>query len=149
MLTVAAAPFRMPKARTMGGGMRSCGWLMRKFSSERSVWAPQYRSAATWISPKASLSALVLAAILVALAWKYLWVCCGIVLAGFAVRRAVSDERGDDAFRHVLISGVMPVAVLGTPRLLVLRAAGPAAARTDRSMLAEKAGLELATNCGR
>ena len=24
----------------MGGGMRSWGWLILKFSSERSVWAP-------------------------------------------------------------------------------------------------------------
>jgi hypothetical protein len=36
--------------------MRSWGWLMRKFSSERSVCAPQYLSAGTWIWPKASLS---------------------------------------------------------------------------------------------
>lgn len=61
----------MPKARTMGGGMRSWGWLMRKFSSERSVWAPQYLSAGTWISPKASLSVLVLAMVaVVALNWR-------------------------------------------------------------------------------
>src|SRR5437016_1061616 len=103
MLTVAAAPFKMPNALMMGGGMRSWGWLMRKFSSERSVWAPQYLSAGTWISPKASLSVLVLAAILVALPWKYLW--CWI--AGF-VRRVASDETGargallGDACRHVL-----------------------------------------------
>ncbi len=56
MLTVAAAPLRIPKALTMGGGMRSWGWLMRKFSRDRSVWAPQYLSPGTWISPKASLS---------------------------------------------------------------------------------------------
>ena len=72
-LTLAAAPFRMPKALTMGGGMRSWGWLMREFSSERSVWAPQYLSAGTLISPKASLSVLVLAAILTEPTWKYLW----------------------------------------------------------------------------
>lgn len=69
MLTVAAAPLRMPKARTMGGGMRSWGWLMRKFSSERSVWAPQYLSAGTWTSPKASLSVRVAAAMLLAVVW--------------------------------------------------------------------------------
>lgn len=65
MLTVAAAPLRMPKARTIGGGMRSCGWLILKFSSERSVWAPQYLSEGTWISPKASLSVLVEAILVV------------------------------------------------------------------------------------
>lgn len=69
MLTVAAAPLRMPKALTMGGGMRSCGWLILKFSSERSVCAPQYLSAATCTSPKASVSALV-SAILEVDAWK-------------------------------------------------------------------------------
>jgi hypothetical protein len=37
MLTVAAAPFKMPKALTIGGGMRSCGWLILKFSRDRSV----------------------------------------------------------------------------------------------------------------
>ena len=41
MFTVAAAPLRMPKARTTGGGMRSCGWLILKFSNDRSVCAPQ------------------------------------------------------------------------------------------------------------
>lgn len=41
MLTVAAAPLRMPKALTMGGGMRSWGWFILKFSSDLSVWAPQ------------------------------------------------------------------------------------------------------------
>lgn len=56
MFTVAAAPLRIPKARTMGGGMRSKGWLILKFPRERSVWAPQYLSEATWTSPKASLS---------------------------------------------------------------------------------------------
>lgn len=49
--------------------MRSWGWLMRKFSSDRSVWAPQYLSEGTWISPKASLSERV-AAILRAVAWR-------------------------------------------------------------------------------
>ena len=38
---------------------------MLKLPRDRSVWAPQYLSAGTWTSPKASLSALVLAAILV------------------------------------------------------------------------------------
>jgi hypothetical protein len=76
MFTVAAAPLRMPKALMMGGGMRSWGWLMRKFSSDRSVCAPQYLSAGTWISPKASVSARVAAgaaaaaAMLEGLAWK-------------------------------------------------------------------------------
>jgi len=72
MLTVAAAPLRMPKARTMGGGMRSWGWLILKFSSERSVCAPQYLSDGTWISPKASLSVRVLAILVVTLNWR-LW----------------------------------------------------------------------------
>lgn len=71
MFTVAAAPFRIPNALMMGGGIRSWGWLMRKFSRDRSVWAPQYLSPGTWISPKASLSVLV-AAILVDEAWKNL-----------------------------------------------------------------------------
>ena len=56
MFTVAAAPFRMPKARTTGGGIRSCGWLILKFSKDRSVCAPQYLSEATCTSPKASVS---------------------------------------------------------------------------------------------
>lgn len=30
MFTVAAAPLRIPKALTMGGGIRSCGWLISK-----------------------------------------------------------------------------------------------------------------------
>ena len=68
MLTVAAAPFKMPNARTMGGGMRSCGWLILKFSNDLSVCAPQYLSLGTWISPKASLSARVEADILAVLA---------------------------------------------------------------------------------
>lgn len=52
---------RIPKAFTMGKGIRSCGWLMRKLDSDLSVCAPQYLSAATWISPKASDSLLVAA----------------------------------------------------------------------------------------
>ena len=47
--------------------MRSWGWLILKFSSERSVWAPQYLSLGTWSSPKASLSVRVLAMVEVAL----------------------------------------------------------------------------------
>jgi hypothetical protein len=70
MLTVAAAPFRMPKAFTIGGGMRSCGWLILKFSRERSVWAPQYLSAGTLISPKASLSVRVDAMVGVCENWR-------------------------------------------------------------------------------
>lgn len=57
--------------------MRSWGWLMRKFSRDRSVWAPQYLSAGTWTSPKASLSVLVLAAILKDVAWRFRWNCRG------------------------------------------------------------------------
>lgn len=34
MFTVAAAPLRMPKALTIGGGMRSWGWLILKFESD-------------------------------------------------------------------------------------------------------------------
>lgn len=68
MFTFAAAPLRMPNARTMGGGMRSCGWLILKFSSDRSVCAPQYLSLGTWIWPKASLSVRVAAGILAVLA---------------------------------------------------------------------------------
>lgn len=65
IFTVAAAPFRIPNALTIGGGIRSCGWLILKFSNDRSVCAPQYLSEGTWISPKASLSVLISAAILV------------------------------------------------------------------------------------
>lgn len=39
--------------------MRSCGWLILKFSRDLSVWAPQYLSEGTWTSPKASDSVLV------------------------------------------------------------------------------------------
>ena len=39
MFTVAAAFFWMPRARISGAGMRSPP--MRKFASERCVWAPQ------------------------------------------------------------------------------------------------------------
>ena len=63
-LTTAAAPLRIPKARMTGGGMRSWGWLILKFSRERSVCAPQYLSEGTWISPKASLSVRIEVAIL-------------------------------------------------------------------------------------
>ena len=52
--------------------MRSCGWLILKFSNDRSVCAPQYLSAGTCTSPNASVSARV-AAILYAVAWKFLW----------------------------------------------------------------------------
>lgn len=68
MLTVAAAPFKIPNARTIGGGIRSCGWLIRKFSKDLSVCAPQYLSDGTWISPKASVSVLVEEAILAVVA---------------------------------------------------------------------------------
>ena len=92
ILTVAAAPLRMPKARTIGGGMRSCGWLILKFSRDRSVWAPQYLSEATWSSPKASLSVRVLAMVLVKLNWRRcnkLWVPNGVYLVGL---RAAMDK---------------------------------------------------------
>jgi len=59
MFTVAAAPLRIPKALTMGGGIRSCGWFILKFSNDRSVCAPQYLLEATCTSPKASVSVLV------------------------------------------------------------------------------------------
>ena len=110
MFTVAAAPLRIPKALIIGGGMRSCGWLMRKFSSERSVCAPQYLSAGTWISPKASLSVRVsLEAILSGVVWRYL----GVVLAVAVVWRKDDLTRVDlhDDDKHVLS---VLVAVLGT-----------------------------------
>lgn len=66
----------MPKARTMGGGMRSCGWLILKFSSDRSVCAPQYLSDGTWISPKASVSVRVEAILLVNANWRRWMVFC-------------------------------------------------------------------------
>lgn len=97
MLTVAAAPLRMPKARTMGGGMRSWGWLILKFSSERSVWAPQYLSLSTWISPKASLSVRVLAMVEVALNRRR-WAVNGVYLTVWRVTvesgRAVRSMEG-------------------------------------------------------
>ena len=64
MFTVAAAPFNIPNARTIGGGIRSCGWLILKFPNERCVCAPQYLLLSTWSSPKASVSVRVDAAIL-------------------------------------------------------------------------------------
>ncbi len=159
MFTVAAAPFRMPNALTMGGGMRSCGWLMRKFSRERSVCAPQYRSAATCTAPKASVSVLVafadVAAILAALAWnrRYCWI-AGCAERAEALSDATGDDTGrppsdgagrDDACRHVL-NGLM--VALGT--LTLPRAAGPAT-RTDRSMAADVGGEKTGTvaECGR
>lgn len=90
MFTVAAAPLRIPNALITGGGMRSWGWLMRKFSRERSVWAPQYLSAGTWISPKASLSVLVLAAILMDVAWRFL--------------RNCREDLGDEDFEMVVVA---------------------------------------------
>jgi len=131
MFTVAAAPFRMPKALTMGGGIRSWGWLMRKFSRERSVWAPQYLSAATWTSPKASLSVLVVVAILAVLAWKYLC-CLRLVLVLFVdgmVGLVDKDDELVEAARHALN---ILVGALG-PEMHRF-AAGPAF-RTDRSMI--------------
>lgn len=109
---------------------------MRKFSSERSVWAPQYLSAGTWISPKASLSVRVsLGAILIDVVWRYLGA-VGALVAVFW--RKVDVETVDRAeFRlhdvpeepekHVLNAFV---AVLGTRKEL---RAGPdtAATRTD------------------
>lgn len=80
MLTVAAAPLRIPKALTIGCGMRSAGWLMLKLVRDLSVWAPQYLSAGTWTSPKASVSALV-SAILYVDAVKFLWVMMLAVIA--------------------------------------------------------------------
>jgi hypothetical protein len=122
MFTVAAAPLRIPKALMIGGGMRSWGWLMRKFSRERSVCAPQYLSAGTWISPKASLSVLV-SAILAGDVDRYLWVVVLVTLVDLERR----DARDDVLLllKHVLRA---LAAVLGTMLL-----AGPetAAARTD------------------
>lgn len=34
MFTVAAAPLRIPNARITGAGIRSCGWLILKFSND-------------------------------------------------------------------------------------------------------------------
>jgi hypothetical protein len=129
MFTVAAAPFRIPNALIMGGGIRSWGWLIRKFSSERSVCAPQYLSAGTWTSPNASVSALVFAAILVALPWKYLWCCIEGIVRGVAIEEIGALDGLGEPFRHVLSD---LTAVLGIPRLP--RAAGPAM-RIVRSML--------------
>ena len=53
-LAMAAACFKMPKARRSSSGIRSVPIL--KFSWLRWVWAPQYRSAGTRISPMLSRS---------------------------------------------------------------------------------------------
>ena len=98
MLTVAAAPFRIPNALTIGGGIRSCGWLILKFSRERSVWAPQYLSAGTWTSPKASVSALV-SAMERAVQVKYLYDGIERICA-----REVDEEREDVVGREMLLS---------------------------------------------
>lgn len=65
MLTVAAAPLRMPKAFTTPSGIFSCGRLMLKLPSERCVCAPQYFEFSTSTGPKASDSVLVLAILMV------------------------------------------------------------------------------------
>jgi hypothetical protein len=100
-----------------------------KFSSDRSVWAPQYRSAGTWISPKASLSVRVAGDAMVALSWNRR---LGVVMArggGVAEGRRAD---GDGAARHVLIC----LAALG-PATRPLLAAGSAARTTVRSMTSE------------
>lgn len=127
MLTVAAAPLRIPKALMIGGGMRSWGWLMRKFSSERSVCAPQYLSAGTWISPKASLSVRVsLEAILIDVEWRSLGAAAVVVFwrkdALGRVGRAELELHDED--KHVLNA---LVAALGTRSEL---RAGPDTAAT-------------------
>ena len=106
------------------------GWLMRKFSRERSVWAPQYLSAGTWTSPKASLSVLVFVAILVVLAWKYLWwlrLLFEVFVDGMV--GLVDKDELVEAARHALN---ILVGALGPARHRF--AAGPAI-RTDRSMI--------------
>src|SRR5262245_3208757 len=50
-LTIAAAFLRIPKARISSRGKRSRSPPIAKWWSERSVWAPQYRSAGTSIFP--------------------------------------------------------------------------------------------------
>ena len=57
-LTLAEAPFRIPKARMSGVGIVSPP--MSKWCNERAVCAPQYRSEGTSISPMLSLSTRVL-----------------------------------------------------------------------------------------
>ncbi len=56
--TEADAPFRIPNARIKGLGIVSVP--MSKWCSDRCVWAPQYRSAGTSMSPMLSLSIRVL-----------------------------------------------------------------------------------------
>lgn len=65
MLTVAAAPLRTPKARTTPSGILSFGRLMLKLPKDLCVCAPQYLSDWTSIGPKASVSVLVLAILMV------------------------------------------------------------------------------------
>lgn len=79
--------------------MRSCGWLILKFSRERSVWAPQYLSAGTWTSPNASVSALVSAMARVVLV-KYL---CNEGIERICARE-VDEEREDVVGREMLLS---------------------------------------------
>ena len=55
-LARAAASFRIPNARTISSGMVSMPTPILKFSWLRSVWAAQYLSAGTFISPMESCS---------------------------------------------------------------------------------------------
>jgi len=56
IFTCAAAPLRIPKARTTGSGMRSLGPPILKFIVDRWVWAPQYLSDGTSSGPNVSYS---------------------------------------------------------------------------------------------
>lgn len=145
MFTVAAAPFRIPNALMMGGGIRSWGWLMRKFSRDRSVWAPQYLSLGTWISPKASLSVLV-AAIFVDEAWKYLavlWSDVGGVrkeegAAPACAGRQTTADVLEELEMHVLRARVLPLGLAATQLL----AEPEAHVLADESILAIKGLLK-------
>lgn len=112
--------------------MRSWGWLMRKFSRERSVCAPQYLSAGTWISPKASLSVRV-EAILICDVERYLEV---VLLVEVCRELELVLERIDARAVHDVALGLEKhvlsarVAVLG-PRKELLAGPETAAARTD------------------
>lgn len=150
MFTVAAAPFRMPKALTMGGGMRSWGWLMRKFSSDRSVCAPQYLSLGTWTSPKASVSVLV-PAMVIDEAWKYLELLrlrndvggareeeAEVAAAARPAARGVAHELLELSKEHVL-RALVPFLGLATQ----LRAGPDAHILADESILVVVVALEM------
>ena len=115
--------------------MRSCGWLILKFSRDLSVWAPQYLSDGTWISPKASDSVLV-PAIFVAEAWKFL-------LAKELLKDTAdlaANAFGDDAIAE---RGVKCLGAVQRARAVVLGAAESGAATAELTLADRSIVIEL------